>query len=630
MPELKSKINALLILRNNIEVDDDVNLATREFSSLLGCDPSNISLIISEVELKDYFDSRGHSTLFSERLWSRKREGVVALAYEGHPQSTANVIARRIAFGQELLIFGAPTDIQLVCGSLTEPLITYQKFDESTNGVSVVSYICLTALVEWLCAYTSSLNRSQEIAQACDTFLLAMRSGRSRAANYRGVQKATEARKTTLYLTHDLHIFKAKFFPRMVRALINIQAQAGDVVVDPFVGSGTLLLEASLCGYRSVGFDVDPVSVLSAQTKVTPFAFDPKNTRRDAENLLCLIAKPVEGHGLFAENNSVYYGDAGLDLIPKQLREKLRRKDTKEHTNNLDEIANDVGFLAAVLSDSRVCNSPIVQLLVSDAISKKIRFRFNGTGNGSYTIEVVRQSIIGRLTEKTLTTIRLCTLFEWLQHTVLLQFGESFADAQDAKQLSLKRHGLERCTFITSPPYLPASSGREHYYVTRALIFSLLGKHFDESKFLGYANGNNSTTELSQLPKEASALLDYLRSDSDRTDAQNDPMRFRYKAAPTQAYLHGVGEFFRNLADQVPSGTVLSMIVAKQHTFYSHKRQEIEYQVSGKNLYGEIGTQNGWQLDECIDVELMKHATSQARPQSKGEYSESILVFRRA
>jgi tRNA (guanine6-N2)-methyltransferase len=41
--------------------------------------------------------------------------------------------------------------------------------------------------------------------------------------------------------------------------------KAGNPVVDPFCGSGTILVEAALCGARVIGGDVDPAAVQAAQ-----------------------------------------------------------------------------------------------------------------------------------------------------------------------------------------------------------------------------------------------------------------------------------------------------------------------------------------------------------------------------
>ncbi len=50
--------------------------------------------------------------------------------------------------------------------------------------------------------------------------------------------------------------------PRYARALINLtEAERGDTVLDPFCGTGGIVLEAALMGMRAMGSDIDPEMV---------------------------------------------------------------------------------------------------------------------------------------------------------------------------------------------------------------------------------------------------------------------------------------------------------------------------------------------------------------------------------
>jgi hypothetical protein len=73
----------------------------------------------------------------------------------------------------------------------------------------------------------------------------------------------------------------------------------------------------------------------------------------------------------------------------------------------------------------------------------------------------------------------------------------------------------------------------------------------------------------------------------------------------------------------------MMFVIAHQHTFYSHRRQEIEHIVSGVDLYSQIAAPAGLGLSEEITMELLKSAASRARPRAKDDYYESILVLRK-
>ncbi len=77
-------------------------------------------------------------------------------------------------------------------------------------------------------------------------------------------------RVQTSYLTHDYHRYPAKFIPQLTARLIKENSQIGDLVCDPFMGSGTALVEAIINGRRAYGTDINPVAMLISRAKTTP------------------------------------------------------------------------------------------------------------------------------------------------------------------------------------------------------------------------------------------------------------------------------------------------------------------------------------------------------------------------
>jgi DNA modification methylase len=76
--------------------------------------------------------------------------------------------------------------------------------------------------------------------------------------------------RNRLKYTHYLFRFPAKFHPPVVRCLIDRYSSPGDTILDPFCGSGTLLVEALLAGRGAIGLDVDPVAAFISRVKCTP------------------------------------------------------------------------------------------------------------------------------------------------------------------------------------------------------------------------------------------------------------------------------------------------------------------------------------------------------------------------
>ena len=77
----------------------------------------------------------------------------------------------------------------------------------------------------------------------------------------------------TGYATHGLFPYRGKFHPQMIKGLINAMGmRPGDTILDPMMGSGTVLIEAVLMGINSVGYDISPFCGFMAQTKVDALA----------------------------------------------------------------------------------------------------------------------------------------------------------------------------------------------------------------------------------------------------------------------------------------------------------------------------------------------------------------------
>ncbi len=80
---------------------------------------------------------------------------------------------------------------------------------------------------------------------------------------------ADKGRRDTTYITHGYHRYPAKFIPQIVSRLIEEYTKTGDLVVDPFGGCGTTLVESKVMGRPSIGIDINPVAVLMTKAKKT-------------------------------------------------------------------------------------------------------------------------------------------------------------------------------------------------------------------------------------------------------------------------------------------------------------------------------------------------------------------------
>ena len=80
--------------------------------------------------------------------------------------------------------------------------------------------------------------------------------------------------------THGYHNYPAMMIPQIARRLIEEYAPAGKVglLFDPYMGSGTSLVEASIAGINSIGTDINPLAWLIAKVKTT--SYDPNEIEK--------------------------------------------------------------------------------------------------------------------------------------------------------------------------------------------------------------------------------------------------------------------------------------------------------------------------------------------------------------
>ena len=76
---------------------------------------------------------------------------------------------------------------------------------------------------------------------------------------------------------HRLHPYKGKFIPQLVEYFLNektdefkkeVYFKKGDIILDPFCGSGTTLVQANEMNFHAVGIDVSAFNSLISNTKV--------------------------------------------------------------------------------------------------------------------------------------------------------------------------------------------------------------------------------------------------------------------------------------------------------------------------------------------------------------------------
>ncbi|HHG74120.1 MAG TPA: site-specific DNA-methyltransferase, partial [Persephonella sp.] len=66
---------------------------------------------------------------------------------------------------------------------------------------------------------------------------------------------------------HRLHPYKGKFIPQLVEYFLKRYFKEGDIVLDPFVGSGTTLIQANEMSIHSIGIDISKFNTIITEVK---------------------------------------------------------------------------------------------------------------------------------------------------------------------------------------------------------------------------------------------------------------------------------------------------------------------------------------------------------------------------
>ena len=160
--------------------------------------------------------------------------------------------------------------------------------------------------------------------------------------------------------THCFHTYPAMMIPQIARKLLNAYGVEGGWLLDPYCGTGTSLVEASLFGMHSTGCDINPLVRLIATAKSTPVCLSALDETLSELNESLFEIQYREGH----------LPDAPIPNIP-----------------NLtywfsEEVIRTLAHLRAVISDEK---DKALQNFILVAFSETVR-EVSYTRNGEFKL----------------------------------------------------------------------------------------------------------------------------------------------------------------------------------------------------------------------------------------------------
>ena len=83
---------------------------------------------------------------------------------------------------------------------------------------------------------------------------------------------ALNSSRKTSGSTHNFYLYPSRFSPEIARTIITLFSQPGDLVLDPFMGGGTSIIEGMILGRRMVGIDLNTLAHFVASVRTRPLS----------------------------------------------------------------------------------------------------------------------------------------------------------------------------------------------------------------------------------------------------------------------------------------------------------------------------------------------------------------------
>ena|SRR2546428_693607 len=375
--------------------------------------------------------------------------------------------------------------------------------------------------------------------------------------------------------THHIHRYPAKLIPHIPNYLINKFTEAEDIILDPFCGSGTTLLEALLCNRNALGVEINPVGRLISKVKTTPI--DINELKNTAKNCYKKI-KNCENFTIPEFKNRDMWFNANTQKDLAKIKASIA---------DLDIDKNQKDFL-------NVCFSAIIYK-VSNCEQRDIMPRLSKNPNPPNA------------------------LTEFLRH--LDYCIERMADLQSLQTKSeiiggdaKKIHSSRKVNMvITSPPYLSAmtyfrTTKLEHYWLSNGNVDSYRNqaRQTINGELLSGINKKMQFVDISEID-------DFISLINDKSP------HFGFKAS---MYFADMMRILKNLHTIILNDGQLAIIVGNS--------QILDTRVPLNYFFQLMGAKIGFNfITEMVDeIKFHKLATKRSK-HSNRIYNEHILLFKK-
>jgi hypothetical protein len=280
---------------------------------------------------------------------------------------------------------------------------------------------------------------------------------------------AQNDRETAETLTHPFHAYPARMHPATAKVLVDFVGEGAShaqPLVDPFCGSGTVLVEARAAGLRALGIDLNPLAVLVARAKTWTV---PPRRRHQLRDTAHAIARDAIAAGKQARRAGAELPRlrAPVGFDPNARNRRLARWFAPHVRRELEHLADAIDELRS--SDAELAD---VLLACLSAILYKVSSRASDSDPTWVERHVARGA-----------AARLFAQRAELLVAGLADLSRQHGSAAEVLELDARRLGEvvadgAACGVVTSPPYPGTYDYAEHQRL-RFDFFGLRHRAFD-------------------------------------------------------------------------------------------------------------------------------------------------------
>ena len=257
-----------------------------------------------------------------------------------------------------------------------------------------------------------------------------------------------------------------------------------------------------MLGIPSIGLDIDPLSCAISEAKVSALNLSYSQFNHGLpQSVINDVRAP--NHLATAALDDYYF--------PPKIAAKFERANTMHEQKIYEQqIAR---YQRAIGSIPNSTVRSLLEICLSDALTKKFNIRMMGTGVGRFALEIAKRQITSLMESNLLTLQHTLQVVDTLRAAYNLRIAPATVRNGSATNMPLDDNSIS--IILTSPPYLPASSGREDYLMGKAISITALKLmtpeqiEVTETMSIGSMRANVENTEQ-QLPPEVYRLHEWL------------------------------------------------------------------------------------------------------------------------